>query len=93
MLAIARALLLNPELIILDEASEGLSPVLREAIWKALAHLKSEGQAILVIDKHLSALLPLCDRHTIIEKGRTVWQGNSPELLEAQAMRQHYLGV
>ena len=80
MLAIGRALMTNPKLLILDEATEGLAPMLRLDIWKCLARLKDEGQAILIVDKHLSALVKLADRHTIIEKGHVVWSGTSAAL-------------
>ena len=80
MLAIGRALMTNPKLLILDEATEGLAPLLRLDIWKCLARLKDEGQAILLVDKHLSALVKLADRHTIIEKGHVVWSGTSAAL-------------
>src|SRR6187200_2632494 len=80
MLAIGRALMTNPKLLILDEATEGLAPMLRLEIWKCLARLKDEGQAILIVDKHLSALVKLADRHTIIEKGHVVWSGTSAAL-------------
>jgi branched-chain amino acid transport system ATP-binding protein len=75
MLAIGRALMTNPKLLILDEATEGLAPLIREEIWRCLAGLKAEGLAILVIDKHLDALLDLADRHVIVEKGRVAWSG------------------
>jgi len=80
MLAIGRALMTNPKLLILDEATEGLAPLLRLEIWNCLARLKEEGQAILLVDKHLSALVKLADRHTIIEKGHVVWSGTSAAL-------------
>ncbi|MFW5680365.1 MAG: ABC transporter ATP-binding protein [Pseudomonadota bacterium] len=75
MLAIGRALMTNPKLLILDEATEGLAPLIREEIWRCFAGLKAEGLAILVIDKHLDALLDLADRHVIVEKGRVAWSG------------------
>src|SRR5947208_3717095 len=80
MLAIGRALMTNPKLLILDEATEGLAPLLRLEIWKCLARLKSEGQDNLLVDKHLDALLKLADRHAIIEKGQVVWSGTSAAL-------------
>ena len=80
MLAIGRALMTNPLLLILDEATEGLAPVIRDEIWACLAALKAEGESILVIDKSLAALRRLADRHVVIEKGRTIWQGNSADL-------------
>ena len=80
MLAIGRALMTNPRLLILDEATEGLAPLIRAEIHACLAGLKAHGQGILLIDKHVEALLDLADRHVIIEKGRCVWQGNSSGL-------------
>jgi branched-chain amino acid transport system ATP-binding protein len=91
MLAIGRALMTNPKLLILDEATEGLAPLIRTEIWNALARLKGEGQAILVVDKHLGQLMKLADRHVIIEKGEAVWSGTSAEL--DQAVMQRYLQV
>jgi len=93
MLAIGRALMTNPKLLILDEATEGLAPLVRKEIWRCLAALKQEGQAILVIDKNLDALLRLADRHVVIEKGRVVWQGSSTELAADPATQHRYLGV
>jgi branched-chain amino acid transport system ATP-binding protein len=93
MLAIGRALMTNPRLLILDEATEGLAPLIRAEIWRCLAGLKALGQAILVIDKNLAALTRLADRHIIIEKGRVVWQGGSEALRADEAMRHRYLGV
>lgn len=93
MLAIARALLTNPKLLILDEATEGLAPLVRTEIWNCLAALKRLGQSILVIDKNIDALIKIADRHFVIEKGRTVWAGNSGQLTEADDIRQRYLGV
>ena len=93
MLAIGRALMTNPDLLILDEATEGLAPLIRAEIWCCLALLKAEGQSILLIDKHLNALLELADRHTILEKGRVVWQGDSPALAAAPEVQHTYLGV
>ena len=91
MLAIGRALMTNPRLLLLDEATEGLAPLVRAEIWDVLARLKSEGQAILLIDKNLSAALRLADRHAIIEKGRTVWAGDGAGLLGAPDLRERYL--
>jgi len=91
MLAIGRALMTNPKLLILDEATEGLAPLIRTEIWNALARLKGEGQAILVVDKHLGQLMKLADRHVIIEKGEAVWSGTSAEL--DQSIVQRYLQV
>jgi branched-chain amino acid transport system ATP-binding protein len=91
MLAIGRALMTNPSLLILDEATEGLAPVIRAEIWSVLATLKSEGQTILLIDKNLSAVLRLADTVTIVEKGRTVWTGTSDDLAGAPTIRDTYL--
>jgi branched-chain amino acid transport system ATP-binding protein len=91
MLAIGRALMTNPRLLILDEATEGLAPIIRAEIWAVLSQLKTEGQAILLIDKHLSHVMRLADRHVVIEKGRTVWSGTSAELAAAPEVRETYL--
>ncbi|MGG5807993.1 ABC transporter ATP-binding protein [Falsiroseomonas sp. CW058] len=91
MVAIGRALMTNPRLLILDEATEGLAPLIRAEIWSVLAGLKAEGQAILLIDKNLSAVLRLADRHTVIEKGRTVWTGTSAALEAAPEIRDTHL--
>jgi branched-chain amino acid transport system ATP-binding protein len=91
MVAIGRALMTNPRLLILDEATEGLAPLIRAEIWSVLAKLKAEGQAILLIDKNLSAVLRLADRHAVIEKGRTVWTGTSAELEASPAIRDTHL--
>jgi branched-chain amino acid transport system ATP-binding protein len=93
MLAIGRALMTNPRLLILDEATEGLAPLIRQEIWRCLASLKAEGQAILVIDKNIDALMKIADRHTIIEKGRVVWTGTSAELRADPDLQHRYLGV
>jgi branched-chain amino acid transport system ATP-binding protein len=93
MLAVGRALLTNPALLILDEATEGLAPLVRAEIWRCLAGLKAEGQAILVVDKNLSALMELADRHHVIEKGRLVWAGRSAELAAQPELQHRYLGV
>lgn len=93
MLAIGRALMTNPSLLILDEATEGLAPLVRRDIWEALRRLKDTGLAILCIDKNLSAMLPLADRHYIVEKGRVAWQGSSADYLEARETLHAYLGV
>ena len=93
MLAIGRALMTNPRLLILDEATEGLAPLIREEIWRCIENLKAEDQAILLIDKNIDALLRLADRHHIIEKGRIVWTGTSAALAAGEALRQRYLGV
>jgi branched-chain amino acid transport system ATP-binding protein len=91
MLAIGRALMTNPKLLILDEATEGLAPTIRAEIWTALRRLKAEGEAILIVDKTLKELLPLADRCVILERGRTVWTG-APAALDA-AISDRYLGV
>lgn len=93
MLAIARALMTNPTLLILDEATEGLAPLIRKEIWETLAQLKKEGMTILVVDKNLSEMGFLLDKHYIIEKGRVVWQGTVPELEQQEAIRSRYLGL
>jgi branched-chain amino acid transport system ATP-binding protein len=93
MLAIGRALMTNPKPLILDEATEGLAPLLRLQIWQCLARLKSEGQAILIVDKHLGALVKLADRHAIIEKGQVVWTGTSAALTADPTVAQRYLQV
>ena len=93
MLAIGRALVTNPRLLILDEATEGLAPLVREEIWRCLAALRVDGQAILVIDKYVQRLIELADRHVILEKGRVAWSGSSAELDAAPAIWQRHLGV
>jgi branched-chain amino acid transport system ATP-binding protein len=93
MLAIGRALMTNPRLLILDEATEGLAPLIRQEIWACLARLKGEGQAILVIDKNVKNLIALADRHYIVEKGRVVWSGPSAALAVDEALQHRYLGV
>ena len=93
MLAIGRALMTNPSLLILDEATEGLAPLVREEIWRCLAALKAAGQTILVIDKYVERLVRIADRHTIIERGRVAWQGTSAELDADRALWHRYLGV
>jgi branched-chain amino acid transport system ATP-binding protein len=93
MLAIGRALLTNPELLILDEATEGLAPLVRREIWRCVAGLKAEGQSILIIDSALKALIRFCDRHYIIEKGRIVWSGRSAELAAASEVRARHLSI
>jgi branched-chain amino acid transport system ATP-binding protein len=91
MLAIGRALMTNPRLLVLDEATEGLAPVIRQDIWKAVRTLKAEGQSIMIVDKSLGELLPVADRCTILENGRSVWTG-SPEALGSD-IRDRYLGI
>jgi len=93
MLAVGRALMTNPKLLILDEATEGLAPLVRAEIWKCLTNLKAEGQSILVIDKSVEALTRIGDRHYIIERGRVVWQGGSDELRANEDIQHRYLGV
>ena len=92
-LAIGRALLTNPRLLILDEATEGLAPLARGEIWRCLQTLKAEGQTILVIDKNLTEMAHLVDRHHIIEKGRVVWQGTPAQLAAQQDVAHRFLGV
>ncbi len=91
MLAIGRALMTDPALLVLDEATEGLAPVLRDEIWAALAVLKREGLAILVVDKHLDASAALSDRHVVMEKGRIVWQGPSSEIARDRSLAARHL--
>ena len=93
MLAIGRALMTNPRLLVLDEATEGLAPLIRAEIWQVLAKLRAEGQAILLIDKNLAAVMGLADWHVVIEKGRVVWQGDSAALAAAPEIRDTYLHV
>jgi len=93
MLAIGRALVTNPHLLILDEATEGLAPLVREEIWHCLARLRAAGQTILVIDKYVERLITLADRHTIIERGRVAWQGTSAELDADHGLWHRYLGL
>ena len=93
MLAIGRALMTNPRLLILDEATEGLAPLVRAEIWKCIAGLKAAGQSLLVIDKNLAELAPLADRACVLEKGRVAWQGTPGALLADAATRHRHLGV
>ena len=93
MLAIGRALMTHPRLLILDEATEGLAPLVRRDIWQALQQLKNAGLAILCIDKNLASMLPLADRHYIVEKGRVAWQGSSAEYLASRETLQGFLGI
>ena len=93
MLAIGRALMTNPKLLILDEATEGLAPLIRAEIWTCLKRLKGERQSILVIDKNIGALASFADRHVIIEKGRSVWTGTSEELMSDTSLKDRYLHV
>ena len=93
MLAIGRALMTNPELLILDEATEGLAPLIREQIWDCLAQLRAQGLSILVIDKYVQRLIRLADQHTVIERGRVVWAGTSVELSADPGLWHRYLGL
>lgn len=93
MLAIARALSTNPKLLILDEATEGLAPVIRDEIWACLRQLKQAGQTILIIDKYIEKLVGLADKHLIVERGQVVWRGNSAQLDEHRSLWSRYLGV
>ncbi len=94
MLAIGRALMTNPLLLLLDEATEGLAPMIRREIWRALARLKREGLAVLLIDKHVEPLLDLADRHFVVEKGRCVWKGTSADFrAEMETIERRWLGV
>ena len=93
MLAIARALMTHPTLLILDEATEGLSPLLRQEIWQALATLRHEGLSILITDKNIKQLLTLCDHHVIVQKGRTVWSGDSAQFRADADLKQLYLAA
>jgi branched-chain amino acid transport system ATP-binding protein len=93
MLAIARALSTNPRLLILDEATEGLAPVIREEIWRCLRQLKEAGQTILVVDKYIDRLLALADHHVVLERGRVVWRGDSAALDGDRTVWRDYLGV
>jgi len=93
MLAIGRALMTNPCLLILDEATEGLAPLIRAEIWQCLVQLKEAGQSILVIDKNVDALIRIADRHHLIERGRIVWSGTSQALGRAADLQHRYLGV
>jgi branched-chain amino acid transport system ATP-binding protein len=93
MLAVGRALMTNPRLLILDEATEGLAPLVRREMWRCLARLKAEGLSILIIDKNVEALLRLADRHYLIERGRIVWRGDTPALAAAPDIQHRYLGI
>lgn len=93
MLAVGRALMSNPRLLILDEATEGLAPVVRAVIWECLARLKESGLTVLVIDKNIGPLLRLADRHHVIEKGKIVWAGNSEQLVAQSALLERYVGI
>jgi branched-chain amino acid transport system ATP-binding protein len=93
MLAIGRALVTNPRLLILDEATEGLAPLVREEIWGCLGRLRAAGQSILVVDKYVEKLIGLADRHTVIERGQVVWRGSSAELDADHGIWHRYLGI
>src|SRR5438874_301158 len=93
MLAIGRALMTNPRLVILDEATEGLAPLIRDEIWRCLSMLKARGQSVLVIDKNIEHLTRIADRHYIIERGRVVWSGTSEQLIAQPDLQHRYLGV
>ena len=93
MLAIGRALMTNPHLLVLDEATEGLAPLVREDIWRCLHTLRAQGQSILVIDKYVHKLVQLADQHTLIERGRVVWQGGSAALEAEPELWHRYIGV
>ncbi|MGH1479174.1 MAG: ABC transporter ATP-binding protein [Geminicoccales bacterium] len=91
MLAIGRALMTNPKLLVLDEATEGLAPLIRETIWSCLRRIKETGVAILIVDKNVEALARFADRHVVIEKGRVVWTGDSEALLATTEVKDRYL--
>ena len=93
MLAVGRALMTNPALVVLDEATEGLAPLIREEIWSCLRHLKEEGEAILVIDKNVDALVKFADRHVVVEKGRVVWSGSTADLIATPEVKTRFLQV
>ncbi len=93
MLAIGRALMTNPRLLILDEATEGLAPLVRADIYRSIETLKTEGLSILVIDKDVRALTRVADRHYVLEKGRVVWSGSSAQLADSRDVQHRYLGV
>jgi branched-chain amino acid transport system ATP-binding protein len=93
MLAVVRALMTTPKLLILDEATEGLAPLVRKEIWYGLSVLKARGQSILVIDKNLDALMRLADRHYVMEKGKVVWSGATDEIADNEELKARYLGV
>lgn len=93
MLAVGRALMTNPKLLILDEATEGLAPLIRDEIWKSLEALKAQGLSILVIDKNVKDLARIADRHHIVEKGKVVWTGSSDDLMADEDLTHRYLGV
>jgi branched-chain amino acid transport system ATP-binding protein len=93
MLAIGRALVTNPKLLILDEATEGLAPLIREEIWQCLTRLRQAGQTLVVVDKYVNRLVQIADRHLILERGSVAWQGSSAELDQDRSLWHRYLGV
>ena len=93
MLAIGRALVTNPRLLVLDEATEGLAPLIRDEIWACLSALRAAGQSVLVVDKYVEKLIALADRHTVIERGQVVWRGSSAELDADHGIWHRYLGI
>ena len=93
MLAIGRALMTNPRLLVLDEATEGLAPVIREEIWSRLRELKTQGLAMLIIDKEIDALMEFADRHYVVEKGEVIWSGSNANLTADPAVRDRFLGI
>lgn len=93
MLAIARALMINPKLLILDEATEGLAPLIRQEIWERLGHLKQKGLTILLIDKNIDEFAHIADQHYMVEKGQVVWSGSASELTSAPELKTRYLGI
>ena len=93
MLAIGRALMTNPQLLILDEATEGLAPLIRQQIWKALSALKQQGLSILIVDKNLDALQTFADQHLVLEKGRLVWSGDAQAFMQQRQEVQRYIGL
>ena len=93
MLAIGRALMTNPKLLILDEATEGLAPLIRDEIWACLQRIRDDGVSILVVDKNIADLVKLANRHYVLEKGKVVWSGSSDELKSSEDIQHRYLGV
>ena len=93
MLAIGRALMTNPNLLVLDEATEGLAPIIRQEIWAAITALKAEGLSILIVDKNLDALMRIADRHVVVERGHVVWSGSSTELAQDRSLAERFLDV
>jgi branched-chain amino acid transport system ATP-binding protein len=93
MLAVARAIMTNPKLLIMDEATEGLAPLVRKEIWRGLSMIKANGQSILVIDKNLDELMKIANQHYIMEKGRVIWSGDTAQLSGDNQLKSRYLGV